>query len=66
MFIIADDEQCLLRIAATIRRPSNHIDVTRITRTKLDNYDAKEIKDVWDGADGDVRKLRISPGYRVV
>ena len=38
--------------------PLNHIDVTRITKTDLENQDEKSIEDVWDGGIGDVRKLR--------
>ena len=37
--------------------PLNHIDVTRITKTDLENHDEKSIEDVWGGTSSDVRKL---------
>ena len=60
--------------------PLEHIDVTRTTKTNLENQDEKAIEDVWDGSDADVRQLsdwwvgetvfhryfREPKGYRVV
>ena len=37
--------------------PLKHVDVTRLTKTNLENFDEQSIEDVWDGSASDVRQL---------
>ena len=37
--------------------PLNHLDVTRLTKTDLENADEKQIEDIWDGSMHDCREL---------